>query len=220
MDTKCEGFYQDILKLLVERQVVQIICLGLGHFSSCPIARLQLSFLVALSEDLSIANVQLQDPAFVDAEKDYLVKTLNFGVLEENVEGKIAGPSNKQVLYYLPHCPKQLTNNVLWRNWSAESLSGITLICNSFQNLVTTKLDRILALEAAYIQRLEKYTTELPFRITSERYLDVFNDTSLHYFDWETIKSIESDFWKNDSEPQYPDADIELITASAQSLHI
>lgn len=49
-------------------------------------------------------------------------------------EGKHSVQSQPTV-FYMPHCGTALYNNLLWSNWSADALSRVVIIGNSFQGL-------------------------------------------------------------------------------------
>lgn len=38
-------------------------------------------------------------------------------------------------VFYMPHCGTALYNNLLWSNWSADALSRMVIIGNSFRGL-------------------------------------------------------------------------------------
>ena len=64
---------------------------------------------------------------------------LGLEALDTNCEGRFEvhddGGDSVQ-LFYLPHCPKQLSNNLLWANWSAEKLRKLVVVGNSFERIL------------------------------------------------------------------------------------
>lgn len=48
-------------------------------------------------------------------------------------EGK--RPIEEPTVFYMIHCGKALYNNLLWSNWSAEALSKMVIIGNSFKGI-------------------------------------------------------------------------------------
>lgn len=54
-------------------------------------------------------------------------------VLEKNEEGKRQLAENAFGVFFMPHCCRQLYNNVVWANWGLHTLSSIVVIGNSFQ---------------------------------------------------------------------------------------
>lgn len=217
LEITCEAFYQDLLEILERHSINKVVCLGLGHFSECPIARVQLALLTGLTK--SVASVIVQDPAFYLPEKEFL-RSLGYHVQEENLEGKFKTEIGERILYFLPHCPKSLTNNLLWRNWSEEELKSSILVCNSFQGLLVTTLEKDIPREAAFVRRIAEFTTERPLK-ACEKFFDSFNDTSIHLFESENLQTIpnSTDFWQDNEEPEsLLPKDLELISEQIKKL--
>ena len=137
-----------------EVRISKIICLGLGNFAQNPTSisaqiasKHQLSFLLALLKTSSAAQGLVFDPVLTQCEKEILT-TLGLETASENLEGRY--PVDCATLFYLPHCPKQLTNNVLWANW--ESLHNVVIIGNSFNTCVLNLSKRQLE-SVSYLQQ-------------------------------------------------------------------
>ena len=82
------------------------------------------------------SQVSVFDPAHSDLERSVL-GLLGLEVLETNCEGRFEVPDDDPVqLFYLPHCPKQLSNNLLWANWSPEKLQKLVVVGNSFKRIL------------------------------------------------------------------------------------
>ncbi|KAJ7416133.1 SRR1 domain containing [Willisornis vidua] len=166
----------------------QCVCLGLGRFAACPIARCQLAFLLLLLEELR--------------------------------EGK-HGVGGSATLFYMVHCGKALYNNLLWSNWSPAALSKVVIIGNSFRGIEERLLSRILERDYSYIAKVLKGTEEVALP-SHPRYLDTFNDTSVHWFPLDKLQQLSPDIWNFVEEPTYQDCeDLEIIRnqdrAAAQS---
>ncbi|XP_077996397.1 SRR1-like protein [Glandiceps talaboti] len=189
--------------------VIDIICYGLGNFSTCPIARYQLVFLTLLKTILQIpGKCYCYDPRSTSQENDILRK-MGFVCIEDNEEGKrkITHPT----LFYMVHCGKPLYNNVLWANWNEEQLKNLIIVGNSFDNYKTRLPSRILHQEVAYISRILPYVKEFPFDVDSS-YSEVFSDTSVHMFPVERVSCVPSGFWTDHDEPTYENChDVEII---------
>ncbi len=112
----------------------RLVCLGLGHFASCPVSRRQLALLLRLGESFGV-SATVFDPAFSDLEKEFLVLQ-GLTVRTRNSEAKEGIPEEGAAIFFLPHCPKQLTNNLLWANWNRESLRRLFIVANSFSAIV------------------------------------------------------------------------------------
>lgn len=208
------GAIEKILPVLKQAHIREIVCLGLGKLVECNISRYQLAFVRCLQRRLALEKVQYFDPVFTNQEKEIL-RQLDGIVLEENLEGKYAARQN--TLFYLPHCPKQISNNLLWKNWNLEKLGRIYLICNSFEQIITNSPERFLQNNAHYILQIAENTVEVPIE-NNFKYTDIFNDTSFHYFNTTLLQSEGSSFWEA-TEPNYTEEDLELISRT-ESLHL
>jgi hypothetical protein len=188
-DIKSSDYLKNVIKSIRDslalrkdqKQNFNIICLGLGKFSECSISRYQFSLILGIAEEFKVKSVRFFDPIFNKVEIDFL-KLLNPScIIEENLEGKHPVSKEAVTLFYLPHCPKQITNNILWKNWSYEQLNNTILLCNSFQNIVTSTPRRFLESNANYLLRILDHIEETELE-NNFKYTDIFNDSSLHYF--------------------------------------
>ncbi|XP_053679838.1 SRR1-like protein [Anopheles nili] len=205
-----EECFKNIHPVLVG--VERIICLGLGSFHECTIARYQLALIRCLRDKANLSvKGEFFDPVFNRSEAIAL-QTLNETVLQENLEGKYI--AERKTLFYLPHCPKQIVNNVLWRNWHPSRLRNVVLLCNSFSSVVNNIPQRLLQKSGGYILRAADSFVEVPIR-NIFRFGDIFNDTSLHYLrpsDPTLGVATVLGGWDCAEEPSYEDDDIELIS--------
>lgn len=191
---------------LESQEIAHIVCFGIGKIGECSISRYQFAVILCLKE-LYKVNVWMYDPVFDSNE----VKILDhFGIftLCENLEGKYK-VCDRNVLFYLPHCPKQLTNNLLWANWGL-SLSYCIIIANSFSNILEQSSSRMIKANAEYISRIHPYTLELPV-INSFKYFEIFNNTAIHFFP--KLNLLPQDVWDCQPEPVYLE-DVEFVTKS------
>ena len=162
-------FFQDFLRTWTrifdkkenKEAISKIICLGLGNFAQNPhsvsaqiASKFQLSFLLALLKTFSVQG-HVFDPVLTKCEKEILT-ALGFETPEENLEGRyqVEEDQDKYTLFYLPHCPKQLTNNILWANW--ESLQNCVIIGNSFNCCVLNLSKRQLE-SVSYLRQASKF---------------------------------------------------------------
>uniref|UniRef100_A0A4X2KTP6 SRR1-like domain-containing protein n=1 Tax=Vombatus ursinus TaxID=29139 RepID=A0A4X2KTP6_VOMUR len=129
------------------------VCYGIGKFASCLIARNQLAFLLLFLEKLQIPrnHCYIFDPLFNEVEISVL-NTLGLTVLEENEEGKHSIYS-EPTIFYMIHCGTALYNNLLWSNWSVNSLSKMMIIGNSFKGIEGKLLTRILQKDYPYVAK-------------------------------------------------------------------
>ncbi|XP_005091557.1 SRR1-like protein isoform X2 [Aplysia californica] len=192
---------------------VEILSYGLGNFTSCPIARYQLSFLIATRDRLSdsCSTCYVYDPMFSSHEVDAL-KTLGFTVISENEEGK--RECTQPTVAFLPHCGKALYNNLLWTNLlngkMACGLHNLVLVGNSFTRMVESTPERVLRKTGDYILKIHPHMDEVVLPSTFV-HKDVFNDLSLHTFPKSRLQSAPASLWEDLEEPCYSDTDVEYI---------
>lgn len=194
-----------------KRDIEEIVCYGLGHFADCIISRYQLGLLLFLKQQFC-PKVFVYDPIFTPTECE-LLQTLNCELISENEEGKRKLVEGLTTLVFLPHCPKQLTNNFLWSNWGPQ-IKECILLCNSFSSILEKHPHHTLRSSLTYIIHIFQYTEELHID-NCFKYQDIFNDLSLHIFPDKNI-SAENNLWTLKDTPTYPPEDIEFITKKIQ----
>nr|CAG4643558.1 EOG090X0FII [Ilyocryptus agilis] len=199
-------FFTDFITLLSEvlgdrnEPISDIVCLGLGRFSSCRAARYQLAFLLLLYDHFR-CPVEVSDPVFSQEEKDFL-KRLGLRVATINCEGRRKVTSLQSLcLFILPHCPRELSNNLLYANWDQFSLRNCIIYANSFESVRLNTPRRFLEIFHNLLQ-VKDVVKEIP--VSNTFYLpDVFNDLCLHVFPTDKLQSVQSSFWDS-PEPSYP----------------
>ncbi|NXX12230.1 SRR1L protein, partial [Podargus strigoides] len=187
------------------------VCYGLGPFSGCPVARSQLAFLLLLLEELGVppSRCSLFDPVFSTTEVMVLGE-LGLRVITENEEGKHS-VEGSPTLFYMVHCGKALYNNLLWRNWALGALSKMVIVGNSFKGIEERLLSRILERDYSYIAKVLKGAEEVALP-AHPRYMDTFNDTSIHWFPLQKLKELSPEVWDFVEEPTYQECDeLEII---------
>lgn len=193
--------------MLHEPNILRIVCLGLGNVSECTTSRFQLAFLLCLQSFCNNVHIEVCDPAF-NKEDKLVLESFGFQVIE-NLEGKFTVNHNETVVFYMPHCPKQLSNNLLWANWGLQ-LNCCIIIANSFAKLLETNPKHVILDNAQYILSISPYVVELAV-INSFKFYEIFNDTAIHVFPLDKLSLISKDFWKLTPEPKYTEDDIEFI---------
>ena len=184
----------------------------------------------------------MNDPIFFCGEVK-LLRRLKLEVVSENLECKVkcqVHTSNFNIesfhqmssnvmqvptLLFLPHCPKQLTNNLLYTNWSPQSLakwvefysldfclifnlSRLSLISNSFSSTVERGVKSDIERNAPLLSTLvEAEMVEEVVMSNTFRFEDVFNDMALHKFSGMT--KAKEGFWDVEL-PEYSE-DAEFI---------
>lgn len=197
-----------IKELLNGSNPLSILCYGLGNFLESIQSKYQLSLLLAIKYEFKVINCYVYDPTFTDTERTYLTK-IGCDSICQNEEGKRKLLPNTFV--FMPHCPRQLLNNLLWANWEKDILTSCIVVCNSIDQTVTSTPNRILNKDAYYIQKVSPYVIERTFP-DDFIYDDIFNDMSLHTFPNENLNVLEDIFWKRGEEPSYDNDVLEFIT--------
>ncbi|XP_067910969.1 SRR1-like protein [Heterodontus francisci] len=186
------------------------VCYGIGNFSSSVSSRYQLALLFLLLETLQIprAGCLLFDPLFTEWEKRFL-EDCGMVVIKENEEGKRS--IERPTLFYMIHCGKALYNNLLWKNWSPQKLVQTILVGNSFKGIEERLPARVLQRDYTYISHILGVIEEAAFP-SSSRYMDVFNDTSIHLFPRKKLDAQPTELWEGAAEPTYQECeDLEII---------
>lgn len=184
------------------------MCYGLGNFLESVQSRYQLGLLITIKNEFKVEKCYVYDPKFTDAERMYLTE-IGCDSICQNEEGKRSLLPGTFV--YMPHCPKQLLNNLLWRNWEKVILTNCVILCNSIDQTITSTPDRILNKYAYYVKKISPYVLEKKF-CDNFIYDDVFNDMAFHIFPDEMLKQLDDIYWDSDKEPSYDDDDVEFIT--------
>ena len=125
-------------------------------------------------------------------------------VITENLECFV--PCQEPSLIILPHCPKQLTNNLLFSNWKPSLIENILVISNSMTNISESVRKSHVKLVSAVVEHniLEEKKLSNSFKFS-----DIFNDLSLHSF--KVRDNIDKEMWQM-PRPVYDDVDIEFIS--------
>lgn len=187
-------------------QISSIVCYGLGQVSQSRIARYQTGLLMFIQEYFDV-GVEVFDPAFSLLDERVL-DLLNFTVVRKNEEGKKS--VSTLTLFYMPHCGKELYNNLLWANWDVEALPLCVIIGNSFSTIVQNVPSRILKQYYNFIERAEMLYKEYPLKSLVE-YDDVFNDISIHVMKKEITLSEKEKLFEGCNEPDYVGCEAEIV---------
>jgi len=198
------------------------VCLGIGNFSDSVQARFQFALLRGLAEKLGVAfdRVTIFDPQLTQSEVEF-AQSLGFTDASrsaaDNLEGRYKA-ADKRTLVFMPHCPKQLTNNLLYANWNPQCLKNLVIICNSFERLSVSQPERILREQGAtLILKARPFCTEVPLE-NSFRLSDVFNDLSVHAFEFPaSATQQQTGFWSDVEAPSYSKEDLEFVRKQDES---
>jgi hypothetical protein len=123
----------------------QLVCYGVGNFSRTSLSVYSSSFwqlacaMCLRDTILKESNVPMSlvyyDPMSDPFENNFLSDHLNVTVLTVNEQGNRPVQS-VPTLFFMPHCPCYLYENVLWSNWDQLKTDApiIFLVGNSFRN--------------------------------------------------------------------------------------
>ena len=184
----------------------EIVCYGIGNFENrnSP-SMLQLACILLLQRQLStLTNVKLYyyEPLMTSVEQIILeTKYSNVFIIPQNERGKRT--VSKPTLFYMPHCPMRLYNNVLWSNWDFifSKSEWILFFGNSFHSY----FDRIIPKDCTngmisllpyckeihcYDKKKKKHSWHDRYKNTNEILWNMekaFNDCLFVYFDTSDI---------------------------------
>lgn len=214
-EIKVSDFFKNFFSVLnqsldrINKQITEIVSFGIGSISSSKISRYQFALLLILSDNFE-CSIEVFDPVFSEVDKDIL-KDFKVILSPENCVGK-RKQNSSGTIFFLPHCPKELSNNLLYANWDADLLQNCIIYANSFEKVITDTPRRFLT-SYHYLLQAENIVKESTVD-NSFHFPDIFNDLSIHIFPCDQLNSVSSDFW-NSSEPVYF-SESELITEKCQ----
>jgi len=199
-------FLEDFKDLTKARQIDKIYCFGLGHFSDSVTAKYQFALLLCISEALELprSEIFLCDPIFYKDEVTLLESEYSVQVIKDNIECLISCESSYLII--LPHCPAQMTNNLLFANWRPGSLQNLILFANSVSNTANRPHENLVFIDKVVENGLLE---EFPIK-NSFKFQDIFNDMSLHKFKKSSFTD-DSSFWDL-PKPVYESRNLEFIT--------
>lgn len=189
----------------------EIVCYGIGDIVNSRIARLQLAMALFIASEISLdrAAVSFYDPVLTHGGAKVLEK-LGVTVTQENVHCRRRVPDGGHSLFFMPHCDREMYNNVIGANLTDAECStvdgdarGSPLFAEGSSSLgpsrlAFTNLSILGNSFSAYeerspydeaLQRCEHLLVaasrcvEQPLRDLGEEFgPGVFNDTALHTF--------------------------------------
>jgi len=173
----------------------EIFCLGLGSPSNSRDARAQLAFLLSTCDscDIERNKVSVYDPVFTEGDVQ-LLRDLHFNCLTDNTA---TYPILKPTILFMPHCDRNLYENMLRENWTKEGLRKMVLIANRFSEYVDNIPSHNLMAESPCLLRIAPYleSVELP---TLKYPITAFNNMSIQLVKREAWPALDQDtsFWR------------------------
>ncbi|KIM80814.1 hypothetical protein PILCRDRAFT_518728 [Piloderma croceum F 1598] len=174
----------------------EVLCLGLGSPSCSRDARAQLAFLVSTCDSCGIdrRKVSIYDPVFTEDDVK-LLRDLQFNCLTDDKQAKY--PLLNPTLLFMPHCDRNLYENVLRANWTQERLQNMLLIANCFSEYVDNIPSHKLTVESPCLTRIAPYleSRDLPALISPAT---AFNNTSIQLVKREALAGLDqkASFWQ------------------------
>eukprot|EP00051_Salpingoeca_urceolata_P027068 m.479904 g.479904 ORF g.479904 m.479904 type:complete len:391 (+) comp21629_c0_seq1:383-1555(+) len=110
-----------------------------------------------------------------------------------------AEPNSTATLFFMPHCPLPLYNNVLAANWHPQTLPCVAILGNSFAHYKERKLDRELTVQAPALAHALA-VPDLIHEATPTNDIvpeAAFNDTALHVFSTTVASKVDSQVWQD-----------------------
>ncbi|PCH38325.1 SRR1-domain-containing protein [Wolfiporia cocos MD-104 SS10] len=172
----------------------RVLCLGLGRPAVTREARVQLAFLIAICDELSIerAKVSAYDPVFTNEDVS-LLDALGISRLAEDKCAAYAleGPT----IAFMPHCDLLLYENLLRANWSRARLPHLVLIANVLSEYADSVPARVLAVANPCVWRLTPHLASRPLPICSA-HPTAFNSTAIQHMRPDSAEDLGRDWWE------------------------
>ncbi len=209
-------YFFKISSCLTILHLQSVVCYGLGNFSFITNSRYQLCLLLALKERLNLSEIIVYDPVFTESEISVL-RSFGFEVQAQN-DQCCYEVKHKKVLFFMVHCGAAMYNNVLWSNFSFDSVSNCVILGNSFSSLLEiSALNSDVRHDSNVVEALSPFVTEVALEPNknAEDCL-AFTGTCLHFFDVAKIPVAGDGFWtKRPSKPNYKDFSSIILGASS-----
>ena len=188
-------------------QFHEIVCFGLGNFTSSIASLYQLALLVTMRTELNYCQkVIVYDPCFTQFEIESLqCPEIGFVVLDKNTDCRYeindqdknhdqnnTLSSSLSTLIFMPHMYAIHYNNLVESNW--QKLNRVILFGNSFQHLLSTAItnesnsDEHLNIKHSEFEYLDKLSKKQCYQILEYlvpnrfTFNDIFNNLSIHRF--------------------------------------
>ena len=167
--------------------IQKMICYGIGNFSKTGTSSYaaplwQLACAVALQRHLQPQRVFYLDPSSAATENAFVADRLGMQILKTNDRGNhpVDNKHNCSTLFFMPHCPAQLYENVVWSNYGNIN-NNIWILGNPLGRIAETNHCPCLKALESYWDGAERLM-KLPTKECSEapgNLLGAFNDTYL-----------------------------------------
>ena len=190
--------------------VVDLVCYGVGSLDRT-ISQSQFALGLLLMSDLSVRDAFIYDP-LMDEHDLAVCKEYKVNVISENEFGKRSVCEHHEsadfVLFWMPHCPLGLYDNLLEVNFNRADLSKIIIIGNNFDSYHSRMLDADFQGKSPYIHRLfANDCIEIEnFPLQND---NAFSDLSIHRFCESKLPDADdSTFWSTGDVDKLSDSEI------------
>jgi hypothetical protein len=172
-----------------EARTMNLICYGIGSIDDSFTSRFQLALLLLIVDELSadkslvdqIGIVELYDPVFNKADRLLIQEKLGFCLSARNEQCMRSVEPHALTLFYMPHCPKSLYNNILYSNWCMSGLQSIVLLGNSFATIKSITAEDVMRRTYSYITDSFNFLEETKLEYTCD-VTNAFYDINIHCF--------------------------------------
>jgi len=128
---------------------VDIVCYGIGSIEKSIISQYQFALVLILRDLFEITGkAYAYDPVSTPVDLEIL---LHYEINTIDANEKAKRPIINQTLFYMPHCPLGLYNNVIASNWERKKLEKIILVGNRLDFYDETMSTSLLNSKAPYI---------------------------------------------------------------------
>eukprot|EP00037_Helgoeca_nana_P021627 m.218566 g.218566 ORF g.218566 m.218566 type:complete len:293 (-) comp25712_c0_seq1:102-980(-) len=180
-------------------KAVRLVGYGIGNFGSSAVPRLQYCCFRELARRLDLAApAELFDPVMTASE---IAVAAADGIraprVNEAAKRKCHGDPT---VFFMPHCGKELYDNLLWANWTVPHLAAVVILGNSFafyvENAIGDELKKTTRYLAAACGCATEVVLENPVAPSA-----AFNNTSVHHFAVDRLERLPASTWDEAAEP-------------------
>ncbi|CAG8579677.1 10692_t:CDS:2 [Ambispora gerdemannii] len=122
---------QDSLSSSIRSSLVDIVCYGIGSIKDSRITQFQFSLLLLLRDLFQATSLDFEVLVY-------------YGIISIEENEKAKRKITQPTLFYMPHCPIGLYNNLIGANWQRYSLTNMLLIGNRLEFYAERSTDNTL----------------------------------------------------------------------------
>ncbi|CAG8448321.1 157_t:CDS:2 [Acaulospora morrowiae] len=153
------AFYQELeenikIKILPPNRptLVDIVCYGIGSIEKSYRSQYQFALLLILKNLLKITSkIYVYDPVLTEVDIEVLTY-FNVELIKTNEKAKRT--ISNQTLFYMPHCPLGLYDNLISANWERKKLENIIIFGNRLEFYGESMTKTTFNRKAPYISQI------------------------------------------------------------------